>query len=374
MVREQRGKLEIERLGPALKLNGIGIDKAALEPGDCVTIERQLILICVERSRDVALRDPATFPFGSPDPFGMVGESPAAWLLRGHVAFCAARDEHVLLLGPSGAGKELVARALHALSSRKSGRLVARNAATLPAGIIDAELFGNARNYPNAGMRERAGLVGEADGGTLLLDEIGDLPEELQAHLLRLMDRGEYHRLGDDRPRTASLRLIGATNRGEESLKHDLAARFRLRIKLEGLAGRREDIPLLARSILKAQAVADPTLADRFFDNGEPRIDPDLMEALLDHEYTTHVRELERLLISAIATSRQRFVALTTEVTAELTSRRRRTPDRAEIEAALARAEGNVSEAWKALGLSSRDALNRLIKKLGIEPSRPRRG
>jgi len=372
-VREQHGKLDIERLGPALKVNGVSCDKASLEPGDRVTIDRQLVLMCVERVRYVGAHDPATFSFASADPFGMVGESPVTWNLRRHIAFCAARDEHVLLLGPSGAGKELVAHALHALSTRKTGKFVARNAATLPAGIIDAELFGNARNYPNAGMRERSGLVGEADGGTLLLDEIGDLPEDLQAHLLRLMDRGEYHRLGDDRPQTANLRLIGATNRGEESLKRDLGARFKLRIKLEGLDDRREDIPLIVRAILKTQAGSDPALAERYFDRGEPRIDPELMEALLEHEYTTHVRELERLLISAVASSRQRFVALTPEVAADLTAKRRSAPNRLEIEAALQRADGNISEAWKQLGLSSRDALNRLIKKLGIENGRARR-
>ncbi len=373
-VREHRGKLDIERLGPALKVNGQSVDKASLEPGDRVTLERQLVLLCVERARHVGQRDPATFPFASADPFGMVGESPATWSLRSHIAFCAAREEHVLLLGPSGAGKELVARAVHALSPRRTGKLVARNAATLPAGIIDAELFGNARNYPNAGMRERKGLVGEAHDGTLLLDEIGDLPEDLQAHLLRLMDRGEYHRLGDDRTMTANLRLVGATNRGEDSIKHDLLARFKLRIKVDGLGDRREDVPLIARSILKAQAGSDAALAERFFDRGEPRIDPDLMEALLEHEFTTHVRELERLLISAVASSRQRFVGLTPEVAAELSAKRRRTPDRHEIEAALQRTDGNVSEAWKQLGLSSRDALNRLIKKLGIEAGRARRG
>lgn len=372
-VREHSGKLEIERLGPAVKVNGVSVDKAALEPGDRVTVDRQLVLLCVERARHPGTSDPATFSFASADPFGMVGESPATWDLRRHIAFCAARDEHVLLLGPSGAGKELVAHAVHALSTRKSGKLVARNAATLPAGIIDAELFGNARNYPNAGMRERAGLVGEADGGTLLLDEIGDLPEELQAHLLRVMDRGEYHRLGDDRSQTANLRLIGATNRGEESLKRDLAARFKLRVIVAGLDERREDIPLIARAILKTQAGNDAALAERYFERGEPRIDPELMEALLQHDYTTHVRELERLLISAVASSRQRFVALTPEVAADLTAKRRSVPDRLEIEAALQRADGNVSEAWKQLGLSSRDALNRLIKKLGIENGRARR-
>jgi two-component system, NtrC family, response regulator HydG len=372
-VRVAQDRLEVARLGPALKLNGIGVERASIEPGDRLTVERQLVLVCVERSLVESARDPATFGFADADPFGMVGESPTAWALREQIVFCATRDEHVLLLGPSGAGKELVASALHALSARRNGPFVARNAATLPAGIIDAELFGNARNYPNAGMRERSGLVGQAHGGTLLLDEVGELPEELQSHLLRLLDQGEYHRLGDDRQQTSNLRFIGATNRPEQALKHDLLARFKLRVKVPGLGERREDIPLIARAMLRQHARADATLAERFFQSGEPRIDPDLIEGLLDHEYGTHVRELERLLIAAMATSRQRFIALTPEVAAELTSKRRKLPEREEIEAALARADGNVSEAWKQLGLSSRDALNRLIKKLGIEPGRARR-
>jgi two-component system, NtrC family, response regulator HydG len=373
-LRLENGRIVVERVGPALRLNGIGVERASLEPGDRLTVERQLVLLCVERALGGDPKDTATFAFGSADPFGMVGESTAAWALRQQVAFCANRDEHVLLVGPSGAGKELVARALHALSARRNAPFVARNAATLPPGIIDAELFGNARNYPNAGMRERSGLVGEADGGTLLLDEVGELPEELQSHLLRLLDRGEYHRLGDDRPRAADLRLFGATNRPEAALKHDLAARFKLRIRVLGLDERREDVPLIARSLLRGHAQRDPSLAQRFFQLGEPRIDPELMEALLDHDYTTHVRELDRLLISAMATSRQGFIALTPEVAAELTQKRRKIPEREEIVAALARADGNVSEAWKLLGLSSRDALNRLMKKLGVEPARPRRG
>src|SRR6185503_16398678 len=114
------------------------------------------------------------------------------------------------------------ARALHELSPRAERRLVSRNAATLPSGLMDAELFGNAKNYPNPGMAERAGLIGEANGGTLFLDEIGELPAELQAHLLRVLDGdGEYQRLGDAQQRRSDFRLVAATNRDPSSLKHD---------------------------------------------------------------------------------------------------------------------------------------------------------
>ena len=138
-----------------------------------------------------------------------------------------------LLLGESGTGKELAARAVHQLSQRGRQQFVARNAATLPAGLIDAELFGNAKNYPNPGMPERRGLIGEADGGSLFLDEIGELPVELQAHLLRVLDGdGEYQRLGEGVARRSNFRLIAATNRDPSTLKHDLAARFTARIEL----------------------------------------------------------------------------------------------------------------------------------------------
>ena len=184
-----------------------------------------MILLCARRPPSLpALRSAnarQSFRFGSADPSGYVGESPQAWNLRDEVALAAARREHVLILGESGTGKELVAQAVHALGARATRRFVARNAATVPSGIIDAELFGSAANYPNAGMPERPGLVGEADGSTLFLDEIGELPTELQTHLLRLLDGGDYQRLGDARRRTANLRVVAATNRPMGQLKPD---------------------------------------------------------------------------------------------------------------------------------------------------------
>lgn len=97
---------------------------------------------------------------------------------------------------------------------------MARNAATLPEGLLDAELFGNIKNYPNPGTPERAGLVGEADGSTLFLDEIGEISQVAQAHLLRVLDDGEYHRLGEAKARKSHLRLISATNRLESVEKN----------------------------------------------------------------------------------------------------------------------------------------------------------
>jgi DNA-binding NtrC family response regulator len=323
------------------------------------------------------------FAYGDPDRHGIVGESPIAWELRERLAFVAHREGHVLILGESGSGKELAARALHDLSPRASRRLISRNAATLPSGLIDAELFGNARNYPNPGMADRAGLIGEADGSTLFLDEIGELDTDLQAHLLRVLDHdGEYQRLGEAGVRRADVRLIAATNRSENSVKQDLAARLKLRVTVGGLNSRREDIPCLARHLLRRAAARDPAIGERFFASwdgatGEPRFDSALIEGLLHHDFRYHVRELEVLLWTAMAGSQQQLIALTPEAGARLTPESEHgtkgselSPSR--IQACLDRHGGNQSRAWRELGLKNRDVLYRLIKKHGLVAKRDR--
>ncbi len=362
-------ELTAEVVGKKKVLVG-GHDEAALtlEVGDRLEIEREAIFV-VDAADDEPLGDAAPdFAFGEADRFGFVGESAAAWALRDAIALAARRPGHVLVRGPSGSGKELTARALHALSKRARGPFVARNAATLPEGVIDAELFGTAKNFPNVGVPERRGLLGEADGGTLFLDEIGELPESLQAHLLRVLDQGEYHRLGEDRARKVDVRVVAATNRTRESLKHDLAARLTLELETPGLDERATDVPLLARWLLRRMRDSDPSAA-RFFAGNEPRLAPDLVHALLDHAWVGHARELTALLEVATAHSKGHFVELGEAVATRLRPRSAPSagqPTREAIERALEAAGGNVSRAWAALGLPSRDALNRLIKKHGI--------
>jgi two-component system nitrogen regulation response regulator GlnG/two-component system response regulator HydG len=370
VVRATDHELRVQRIGKAqLLVDGVAVDEHVLHEGDTFLVGAEIAFMCVRGSSPAGLvAQDARYPFGEADPHGIVGESSLVWGLRDELGFYAARDAHVFVSGPSGAGKESCARALHAMSPRASRPFLARNAATLPAGIIDAELFGNAKNYPNAGMRERLGLVGEANGGTLFLDELGELPEAQQAHLLRVLDDGEYHRLGEDRPRKADVRLLGATNRPPSALKHDLLARFKLRLTVPGLNERREDVPLLVRHLLKGLARRDEGVRTRYFHGSEPRVEPALIAALLDHEYTTHVRELEGLLLSSMATSRSGWLELTRQVSERLNPAKTAPTElgKEQVEAALKRTAGNVSSAWKVLGLSSRDALNRLIKKYGI--------
>jgi two-component system nitrogen regulation response regulator GlnG/two-component system response regulator HydG len=353
-------------------------------PGETLEIKGQILFLCAARPRvlpelsHLAVKDAPTF--GEPDAHGIVGESPAVWELRDQYALVGALSAHVLLTGDSGTGKELAARAIHASSARRAKKLVARNAATFPPGIIDAELFGNVANYPNAGMPERAGVVGEADGGTLFLDEVAELPHELQSHLLRVLDEGgDYQRLGDARRRHADLRVVAATNRAPEELKHDLAARLSLRVELPGLNERREDVPLLARDLLRRRARKDAPIGARFFagwdgKEGEPRLSPALVRALALHRYATHVRELDSLLLRSLTTSRGGSFDLTPAVKDEVVlapARERPAAAREytaeEVRAALAKHGGVRERAYRELGMPSRHVLLRVMKKLGID-------
>lgn len=363
--------------------NGVEASQAVMRPGDTVTLRKALQLMCVVRpvvlptNRDLPQRD---WPqFGDADNHGLVGESPAAWALRGRVAFVAKRPPHALITGPSGSGKELVARAIHTLSPRGSQPMVARNAATIPEGLIDAELFGNVKDYPNPGMRERRGLFGEADRSTLFLDEIAEVPAAVQAHLLRALDEGEVHRLGDSRAHRVDVRVLAATNREATALKHDILARFKLRVDVPDLNVRREDVPLLVRHLLIHIAKADPDVRDRFFEGPDPRTGSQLIGELVRRQYAANVRELEVLLWQSIATSpgdRLVWTSAVAEVVAtgsggqvvEAPAREVRVQDLTpeDIQTALDAHDGSVKETWQALGLKNRFQLIRLIKKHGL--------
>jgi two-component system nitrogen regulation response regulator GlnG/two-component system response regulator HydG len=250
----------------------------------------------------------------------------------------------------------------------------------MPDALIDAELFGNVKNYPNPGMAERPGLIGEADGSTLFLDEIGDLPEKSQVHLLRVLDSdGEYHRLGEATPRRSSVRLVAATNRPLESLKHDFLARFTHRVTLPGLAERRDDVPLLLAAILRRTAEENPQIAARFFERrkgqiAEPRLAPDLVVRLLGHPFTHHVRELERLVWLALGSADADYIGLTPDVERELSESAESSADTSELDRetlikALADNDRSPTKTAKALGLKNRYVLIRLLKKHGLSAS-----
>jgi two-component system nitrogen regulation response regulator GlnG/two-component system response regulator HydG len=372
----------VESIGRCpLRVNGERATRAEVVPGDTLQLEDELVFLVARRPERMAelasLRSAGEVAFGAADRFGFVGETPAAWALRDQLAFAARAEGHVLVRGESGTGKELCAAAIHGLSARAARPLVARNAATFPAGLVDAELFGNAKNYPNPGTAERDGLIGEADGTTLFLDEIGELPAALQAHLLRVLDRkGEYQRLGDSRLRHADLRVVAATNRAVSELKHDFAARFLLQIEVPPLASRAADVPLLVRHLLAQIAAGNDEVRRRFCElrDGavEPRVAPALIDRLLRHRFATNLRGLAQVLWQAVADSRGDAVELTPGVAQHLAQAAPAPAataeiGRAQIEAALSAAQGNVTRAARALGFKNRFALYRLMKKLGVD-------
>ena len=361
--------LSVENLGRTPLLhNGLPAATCTARPGDTLALGNRVLLYVTVRPAELRGEVGAGHDFGTPDSNGILGESEAAWVLRERVAFLARRAQHVLVTGESGTGKELVAQALHAGSSRSRHRLVSRNAATIPESLADAELFGNLADYPNPGMPGRPGLIGEADGSTLFLDELGELPLEQQARLLRVLDSGEYTRLGEARPKRVDVRVIGATNRDPATLKHDVLARFPLRVALPPLADRREDIALLAPHLVRTITRDDRELAARFCDGPHPRIAVDFLRSLLTRSYRTHVREIQALLWASIGQSTGDTLCLPDTVDraepvspddpADLD------PDR--IQAILDRHGGRQEPTWKELGLSSRHVLARLVKKHGL--------
>ncbi len=307
LCRLERERATVENLGRLpLRVGGRVTAQGTIGPGDLVELEGQLLLLaCARPSPWPAARSvlaPDATPFGAPDADGLVGESPAAWTLRDAIAFAAPRDGHVLVVGPAGSGKELTVRAVHRQGPQASRPLVIRNAATLPAAHLEAELFGHAAGFPDPGAPERPGLVGQASGGALFLDGVDALDEAGQATLLRLLD-GDYQRLGDPRTRRADLRVL-ATAASPEALRPELLQRFRHVLRVPPLAQRREDVPLLVRHLLQRALDGDASLAARFLAPGQgPRVDAGLVETLLEAADRLEVRALEQLLWACLAAS-----------------------------------------------------------------------
>ncbi len=358
----------------ALRVRGQPVERAVLSPGDVVEVADRLVLLAARRPGALPPSSAPVQAFGEPDRHGIVGETPTAWLLREQLHRVGAAERHVLVLGESGTGKELAARAIHAASGRGDSALVARNAATLPESLVDAELFGHARDYPQKGMPERRGLIGQAHRSTLFLDEIGELPVALQAHLLRVLDAGEYQRLGETRTRTADLRLVCATNRDPEALKHDFRARLTLSVQLRPLRDRRADVPLLIRHLLQRAGAEDPALTERFTsDSGEPRVSTGLVAALMVDALPLNARSLERALWQSLVTSPGSTLRLTPEVQALLAPSPESGPRRPDeitgdvLLDAMERHGGKRSRVWRELGLKDRYVLRRLLKKYEAE-------
>jgi Nif-specific regulatory protein len=223
---------------------------------------------------------------------GIVGRSAALKRLLRTIDRIADRPLPVLINGESGTGKELVARALHARSRRARAPFVAENCAALPDELLEAELFGHVKGAFTGADRDRTGLLEAADHGTLFLDEVGDMSPRLQSKLLRFLESGELRRLGDEKTRVVSVRVVAATNRVLEDMvqkgefREDLYYRLAvLRVKIPPLRERREDVPLLVAHFAAKAA--------RELGRAAPTFTPETLEVLASHEWPGNVRQLE---------------------------------------------------------------------------------
>jgi formate hydrogenlyase transcriptional activator len=232
----------------------------------------------------------------------ITGQSPGMKQVFKMIETVAPTDATVLIIGETGTGKELVARALHNLSSRRHQALVKVNCAALPAGLIESELFGHEKGAFTGALTRRIGRFELAHGGTLFLDEIGDLPLELQPKLLRVLQEGEFERVGGSHTSRVDVRVIAATNRDLEQAIQ--ASRFRadlyyrlsvVPIRLPSLRERAEDIPLLVRYFAQKYGTR---LGKRI-----PSVLPATLQILGDYLWPGNVRELENVVERALILS-----------------------------------------------------------------------
>lgn len=280
-------------------------------------------------------------------------------------------DANILITGEPGAGKEVVALTLHAISERASKPLVTLNAGGLAEGIFESELFGHVKGAFTDAKTDRVGRFELADGGTLFLDEIANVPFNLQAKLLRVLETGEMERVGSSRTKKVDVRVISATNANlheeiaQNRFRQDLLFRLNtIEIHLPALRDRKEDIPLLAIYFLNIHAQRYRKRFDGF--------DPAAIQALTDNAWQGNVRELNHVVERAVLMSQGNVVrlcdlALRTgrESPARLDDMSLEEVEETLIRKALAKYDGNVSHASNALGLS-RSALYRRLQRYGL--------
>ncbi|MFN2579090.1 MAG: sigma-54-dependent transcriptional regulator [Pyrinomonadaceae bacterium] len=303
----------------------------------------------------------------------VVAESPAMKSVLNVVHRIGPADANVLITGENGTGKEVIARSLHAVSSRAGKPLISVNAGALAESLFESELFGHVRGAFTDAKTDRVGRFELADGGTLFLDEIANVPLNLQAKLLRVLETGEFERVGSSKTRKVSVRVLSATN---ADLKNDvIEGRFRqdlmfrlntVEIHLPALRDRREDIAPLAAHFLRQHSER--------YRRGKMEFTLQAIDALRQHSWPGNVRELDHIieravLMSSASTITAMDLALQNTPAAQVSARlEEMSLEDAEcllIKKALARFEGNANRAAEALGLS-RSALYRRLQKYGL--------
>ncbi|HET9038378.1 MAG TPA: sigma 54-interacting transcriptional regulator, partial [Myxococcaceae bacterium] len=307
----------------------------------------------------------------------IVGRSPALLAVLAKVDRVASTDSTVLITGETGTGKELVARAIHSNSRRSERPLIKVNCAALPTGLVESELFGHEKGAFSGALARRLGRFELANGGTIFLDEVGEMPPDAQVKLLRVIQEHEFERIGGNQTIRTDVRLIAATNRNlqravqEGTFREDLFYRLNVfPVELPPLRERSGDIPLLARFFVDKYAVR----VDRHIDT----IAPETLEQLVAYRWPGNVRELQNLIERAMILATDRVLRIEPETfggaarqppSPEPTpSKDLRTLQRDHILAALQRSDWVIEGergAAKQLGLHP-NTLRSRIKALGI--------
>jgi len=296
----------VETAVEAMKAGAFDYLKKPFEPEELEIVVARAVEHGRIRRENAQLRRALTSEFSLQ---GIVGKSQAMKDLVSLLERIAPSDVPILIEGESGTGKDLLARAAHAMSSRAAGPYVALNMSAIPENLAEAELFGHEKGAFTGAEQARAGFFAEADGGTLFLDEVGLLSPGLQPKLLRVLQDGEYIPVGSRKPRKANVRIVAATNEDlrksvkEGRFREDLW--FRLRVvplRLPPLRERREDVPMLVEHLVNKHALrlSRPPL----------RPDAEAMRALLDHPWPGNVRELEHAIERGLLLARGDTITL----------------------------------------------------------------
>jgi DNA-binding NtrC family response regulator len=319
-------------------------------------------------AENIALRDSVTEPAGATP--NLIAESAAMKDVLKVIHRIAAADANVLITGENGTGKEVVARTLYAHSARKAKPLVSVNAGALAEGVFESELFGHVRGAFTDAKADRIGRFELADGGTLFLDEIANVPLRLQPKLLRVLETGEFERVGSSKTTKTDVRVLSATNANlaaavaDGTFRQDLLFRLNtVEIHLPPLRDRREDIPALAEYFLQQHRDRYRRVVYGFTDEA--------LDALRAHSWPGNVRELDHVIERAVLMTTAPLITPTDLGLREQPSGAARLDEmsleeveRLLIQKAIARF-GNANRAAEALGLS-RSALYRRLQKYGL--------
>lgn len=289
-------------------------------PGNCSCVTNELDIIdlilnqtsgAIQRSvsheeeiRELKNRIELTAEFS-----GLIGKDPKMQVIYKLIEDVAPTDATVLIQGESGTGKELVARAIHKQSLRRDRPFVVINCSAYPTTLLESELFGHEKGAFTGAIRQKAGRFEQADGGTVFLDEIGEISSTAQIKLLRILQSQKFERLGGEQTLSVDIRVLAATNK--DLLKEVKSANFRedlfyrlnvIPIQMPPLRNRRNDIPLLARYFLRHFASEPETLAQRF--------SSEAMRSLLDYSWPGNVRELENSIEHAAVLAKGKYIEI----------------------------------------------------------------